>query len=65
MRSKFKDDTLLLAYIFEKGSDTIPKTSNLVPADFLSEPVLVWIVYLKVIKIQPELLTDIDVTLMI
>ena len=55
----------MLAYIFENGSDTIPKMSNLVPADFLSEPVLVWIVYLKVIKIQPELLTDIDVTLMI
>ena len=58
-------DTLLLAEVFEKFRDKCIKIYQLDSAYFLSAPGLAWQACLKKTKIQLELLTDINMLLMI
>ena len=55
-------DTFLLADVFENKCIEI---YELVPAHFLSAPGLAWQACLKKTKVELELLTDIDMLLMI
>ena len=58
-------DTLLLAEVFEKFRDKCIKIYQLDSAYFLSAPGLAWQACLKKTNIQLELLTDINMLLMI
>ena len=58
-------DTLLLAYIFENFWDKCIEIYELDPAYFLSAPGLVWQACLKKTKVELELLTNIDMLLMV
>ena len=60
-----KSDTLLLADIFENFRDTSLKTYGIDPAYFVSLPGFAWHACLKVIGIKLELITDINMLLMI
>ena len=60
-----KSDTLLLADIFENFRDTSLKTYGIDPAYFVSLPGFAWHPCLKVIGIKLELITDINMLLMI
>ena len=57
--------TLLLLDVFEKFRDTCIEIYGLDPAHFLSAPGLAWQAYLKRSKVKLELLTDIDMLLMV
>ena len=60
-----KCDTLLLADVFENFRDKCIEIYELDPAHFLSAPGLAWQACLKKTKVELELLTDIDMLLMI
>ena len=58
-------DTLLLADVFENFRDKCIEIFELDPAHFLSAPGLAWQAYLKKEKVELELLTNIDMLLMV
>ena len=58
-------DTLLLADVFENFRDKCIERYELDPAHFLSAPGLAWQACLKKTKVELELLTDIDMLLMV
>ena len=58
-------DTLLLADVFENFWDKCIEIYELDPAYFLSAPGLVWQACLKKTKVELELLTNIDMLLMV
>ena len=60
-----QSDTLLLADVFENFRNMCLKEYKLDPAHFLSAPGLAWQTCLKKTAIKLELLTDIDMLLMI
>ena len=60
-----QSDTLLLADVFENFRNTCLKIYKLEPAKFLSAPGLAWNAALKKTKGKLDLLTDIDMFLMV
>ena len=58
-------NTLLLADVFEHFRDKCIEIYELDLAHFLSAPVLAWQACLKRTKVNPELLTNIDMLLMV
>ena len=60
-----QSDTLLLANIFENFRNMCIKVHELDPAHFLSAPVLAWQARLKKTGVKLELLTDVDMLLMV
>ena len=58
-------DTLLPADVFENFRDKCIEIYGLDPAHFLSAPGLAWQACLKKTKVKLELLTDIDMLLMV
>ena len=60
-----ESDTLLLSDVFENFRDKCIEIYKLDPAHFLSAPGLAWQACLKKTKVELELLTDIDMLLMI
>ena len=61
----FQSDTLLLAHVFENIRNTCIKVYELDPAHFLSAPGLAWQICLKKTEVKLELLTDVDILLMV
>ena len=60
-----KRDTLLLADVFENFRKSYLKIYHLDPLKFLSAPELTWRAALKKTDVKLELLTDIDMLLMV
>ena len=60
-----QSDTLLLADVFETFRNTCIKVYELDPAHFLSAPGLTWQACLKKTEVKLELLTDVDMLLMV
>ena len=60
-----QSDTLLLADVFENFQNKCIEIYELDPACFLSAPALAWQACLKKTGVELELLTDIDMLLMI
>ena len=60
-----KIDTLILADVFENFRKTCLKIYQLDPAKFLSAPGLAWQAALTNTEVKLELLTDIDMLLMV
>ena len=60
-----QSDTLLLADVFENFRNTSIKVYELDPAHFLSAPGLAWQASLKKTNFRLELLTDVDMLLMV
>ena len=60
-----QSDTLLLADVFENFRNMCLKIYKLDPAKFLSGPGLAWQAALKTAKVKLNLLTDIDILLMV
>ena len=60
-----ESDTLLLADLFENFGNTCLEIYELDPAKFLSAPELAWQAALKKAKLKLDLLTDIDMLLMV
>ena len=60
-----QSDTLLLADVFEHFRNTSFKKFKLDSEHFLSAPGLIWLSYLQKTGIKPELLTYIDMLLMV
>ena len=60
-----QSNTLLLADVFENFRDKCIEIYELDPAHFLSAPGLAWQACLKKTKVELELLTDIDMLLMV
>ena len=60
-----QSDTLLLADVFEIFRNMCIKVYELDPAHFLSAPGLAWQACLKKIEVELELITDVDMLLMI
>ena len=60
-----QSDTLLLADIFENFRNMCIKVYELDPAHFLSAPGLAWQTCLKKTEVKLELLTDVDMLLMV
>ena len=60
-----QSDTLLLADVFENVRNMCLQIQKLDPAKFLSAPGLAWQAALKKTKVKLDLLTDIDMLLMI
>ena len=58
-------DTFLLADVFENFRNTCLNEHGLDPTHFLSAPGLAWQAYLKKTAIELELLTNIDMLLMV
>ena len=61
----FQSDTLLLADIFEKFKNMCFEIYELDPAKFLSAPGSAWQAALKKTKVKLDLLTDIDMLLIL
>ena len=61
----FKSDTFLLANIFKNFRKMCLKIYHLDPVKFFSAPRLAWQASLKKTEVKLELLTDIDVLLMV
>ena len=60
-----QSDTLLLADVFEKFRNMCIKVYELDPAHFLSAPGLAWQTCVKNTEVKLELLTDVDMLLMV
>ena len=60
-----QSDTLLLADVFENFRNMCIKVYELDPAHFLSAPGLAWQACLKKTEVKLELLTDVDMLLMV
>ena len=60
-----KLDVLLLADVFENFRDICIKNYNLDPAHYYTAPGLAWDAALKITKVKLELLSDIDMLLMV
>ena len=60
-----KSDTLLLADVFENFRKMCLKIYRLDPVKFLSAPGLVWQAAFQKTEVKLELLTDIDILLML
>ena len=60
-----QSDTSLLADVFENFKNTCIKVYELDPAHFLSAPGLAWQACLKKTEVKLELLTDVDMLLMV
>ena len=60
-----QSDTLLLADVFENFTNMFINIYELDPVEFLSPPGLAWQAALKKNKVQLDLLTDIDMLLMV
>ena len=60
-----QSDTLLLADVFENFRDKCIEIYGLDPAHFLSAPGLAWQACLKKTRVKLELLTDIDMLLIV
>ena len=60
-----QSDTLLLADVFENFRNMCIKVYELDPDHFLSAPGLEWLAYLKKTEVKLELLTDVDMLLMV
>ena len=60
-----QSDTLLLVGVFENFRNTCIKVYELDPAHFLSAPRLAWLACLKKADVKLELLTDVDILLMV
>ena len=60
-----QSDALLLAYVFENFRNMCIKVYELDPAHFLSIPGLAWQTCLKKTEVELELLTDVDMLLMV
>ena len=60
-----RSNTLLLADVFENFRNKCIEIYELDPAHFLSAPGLAWQACLKKTKVKLELLTDIDMLLMV
>ena len=60
-----QSDTLLLADVFENFRNMCIKVYELDPAHFLSAPGLAWQACLKKKEVKLELLTDVDMLLMV
>ena len=60
-----QSDTLLLADVFENFRNMCIKVYELHPAHFLSAPGLAWQAFLKKTEVELELLTNVDMLLMI
>ena len=58
-------NTFLLAVVFENLRNKCIEIYKLDPTHFLSEPRLAWQAFLKKTKVELELLTDIDMLLMV
>ena len=58
-------DVLLLADVFENLRDICLENYKLDPADYFTAPGLAWDAALKITKVKLELLTDIDMLLMV
>ena len=58
-------DTLLLADVFENSRNMCLQIYELDPAKFLSAPRLAWQAALKETKVKLDLLTDLDMLLMV
>ena len=61
----FQKDILLLADVVENSSNKCIETCELDPAHFFLHPLLAWQACLKKTEIKSELLTDIDMLLMV
>ena len=62
---RVQSDTSLLADVFDKFRNMCLKIYELDPSKFLSAPGLAWQAALKKTKVKLDLLTDIDMLLMI
>ena len=60
-----QSDTLFVADVFENFRDKCIEMYKLDPVHFLSAPGLAWQAWLKKIEVELELLTDIDILLMV
>ena len=60
-----QSDTLFLADVFENFGNMCIKVYELCPAHFLSAPGLAWQACLKKTEVKLELLTDVDMLLMV
>ena len=60
-----QSDTLLLADVFEKFRNMCIKVYQIDPAHFLFAPGLAWQTCLKKTEVKLELLTDVDMLLMV
>ena len=60
-----QSDTLLLADVFENFRNKCIEIYKLEPAHFLSAPGLAWQACLKETRVKLELLTDIDMLLIV
>ena len=60
-----QSDTLLLADVFENFRNKCIEIYELDPAHFLSAPGLAWQACLKKTEVELELLTDIDISVMV
>ena len=60
-----QSDTLLLADVFTGFGNVCHDIYGLDPAQFLSAPGLAWQACLKIFEIKLELLTDVDMLLMV
>ena len=65
LQLKVQGNTLLLADVFENFRSNCIEIYELDPAHFLSAPRLAWQAYFKKTEVELELLTNIDMLLMV